>query len=99
MDVRLILGGRILEDESFWAGFNTVHRNATEFEGVDLVVQPCIVESQPRTLLCAMANGIPVITTHSSGLHPDSAAQFVPVFDANALRAAILTSLEKQQAD
>ncbi len=95
LDVRLVLGGKILEDPSFWDGFNTIQ---TPFEPAlvpDLVVLPSIVESQPRSLLQALADGIPVLTTRESGIHANSGARFVPVLDSNALRAAILEQLAR----
>lgn len=89
MNVRLILGGKVLEDSNFWSGFNIASASSSGFEGVDLVVQPCIVESQPRILLRAMAKGVPVITTPNSGLHSECGARFVTEFDSTALQLAI----------
>lgn len=99
MDVKLILGGKILEDENFWAGFDITSGPPSSFEGIDLVVQPSIVESQPRTLLRALAAGIPVITTSNSGLHPESGAQFVSALDARALHSAICNALFQSVAE
>lgn len=89
MDARLVLGGKILEHQDFWSGFNIVADWNRTFDEVDVVVQPSIVESQPRTLLRALAANVPVITTPNSGLHPRCHATFVPPLDVEALRQAI----------
>lgn len=93
MGVRLILGGKVLEDDHFWSGFDIARAGAAEFEGIDLAVQPCVVEAQPRMLLRALAEGVPVITTPNSGLHSACGAQFVAEFDSNALQLAISGTL------
>jgi hypothetical protein len=89
MDVRLELGGRLLESEHFWRGYPIAYTSRKTLTGVALVAQPSIVESQPRALLRALAEGIPVITTRSSGLHENCGAHFIPPLDAPALRVAI----------
>jgi hypothetical protein len=97
MNVRILLGGRVLESEDFWRGYQVEFAKTTSFEEVDLVVQPSIVESQPRALLRALAAGIPVVTTINSGLHADSPARFVAALDSAGLRTAIESQLGKRQ--
>lgn len=96
MNVRLLLGGKVLEESNFWHGFDTEPADTTSLNDADLVVQPCIVESQPRALLRAIAADVPVITTTNSGLHADSPVHFVPPLDAIALRGAIAERLARQ---
>lgn len=90
MNVRILLGGRVLEEDKFWNGFDVADSRLSDVSQVDVVVQPCIVESQPRVLLRALAAGAPVITTMNSGLHRDSGATLAPPLDACALRNAIV---------
>lgn len=91
LNVRLLLGGKTLEDTGFWNGFDTAPASQSDLFSADIVVQPSIVESQPRTLLAALSAGIPVIATRETGLHPNSAAHFVPAMDTTSLRTAILS--------
>jgi hypothetical protein len=92
-DIKLLLGGRVLEDENFWNGFQIRAVSKPPWEEIDMVVQPSIVESEPRMLLRALCAGIPVLTTANSGLHAESGAQFVPALDVDALRTAITERL------
>jgi hypothetical protein len=96
MNVRILLGGKVLESEDFWHGYQVANSETASFEGIDLVVQPCIVESQPRALLRALAANVPVITTMNSGLHTDSPARFVAPLDSTGLRTAIEFELSKR---
>ena len=89
MDARLLLGGRVLEDERFWDGFDVEFASPSDLANVSLVAQPSIIESQPRNLLRAIAAGSPVVTTPESGLHPGSGAILVEAMNAQALRLAI----------
>jgi hypothetical protein len=87
--VKLLLDGKILESPQFWDGLNFSMADPTSFRSIDLVVQPSVVESQPRSLLKVLSGGVPVITTWESGLHPDCGAQFIHAMDIAALRTAI----------
>ena len=97
MNVRILLGGRVLESEDFWRGYQVAFAKTASFEGIDLVVQPSIVESQPRALLRALAAGVPVITTINSGLNANSPARFVAALDSAGLRTAIESQLNRRQ--
>ncbi len=55
----------------------------------DLLVLPAWIEHQPRSLLAAIARGIPVIATAACGLPPSPAWECVPEGDVAALRLAI----------
>jgi hypothetical protein len=98
LDVRILLGGKLLEGEHFWAGFETrAPHGGQGFDGIDLVVQPTVVGSRPVDLLRALAAGVPVITTPNSGLHRNCGAHFVPALDAPALRSAILNQISNSR--
>jgi hypothetical protein len=91
-DVRILLGGSVLEGARFWDGLDVMFSDRS-LEGADLVVQPSIVESQPRKLLSAMAVRIPVIATANCGIQSTTASHALPSLDVNALRSAILQAL------
>jgi hypothetical protein len=94
-DFTLLLGGRELEGVGFWADLPVESTRETNLADIDLVVLPTIAESQPRTLLRALAAAVPVITTRESGLHENSGAEFVDVLNVASLRDAIRMYLQK----
>ena len=79
--------GAELEGPDFWRGVRTVP--AGDWAGVAAVVQPALVEEQPRRLLRALAAGIPVIATPACGLEPQPGLCLVPPEDPAALIAAL----------
>ncbi len=79
--------GAELEGPDFWRGVRTVP--AGDWAGVAAVVQPALVEEQPRRLLRALAAGIPVIATPACGLEPRPGLYLVPPEDPAALIAAL----------
>jgi hypothetical protein len=89
MNVLLLLGGPILEDQQFWQGFNVELATPAQMQKATIVVQPSIVESQPRALLKALVSGIPVIATESCGLPPMEGLHLITPMDVSALRDAI----------
>jgi len=95
LDVTVLAPPGAAESADVWRNAAVEHV-ATIAEGLaraDLVVLPAWVEHQPRSLLAAIARGIPVVATAACGL-PDSASwRRVPEGDAAALRDAIVASL------
>ena len=79
--------GAELEGPGFWRGVATVP--AGTWDGVAAVVQPALVEDQPRRLLAALAAGVPVIATPACGLRPQPGLTLVPPDDPAALIAAL----------
>jgi glycosyltransferase involved in cell wall biosynthesis len=53
------------------------------------VVQPALVEEQPRRLLAALAAGIPVIATPACGIEPRPGLYLIPPDDTTALIDAL----------
>lgn len=95
LEVRLLSSE--LEGDRFWHGLKT-HRmaqsqRASWLDGVAIVVQPALVEDQPRLLLEAWSRGVPIIATSACGLGDRSGVQNVPFGDAQALQKAISTLL------
>lgn len=71
-DLPLAVLGRAVEHRDFWAGTNAQFVTRENiFDNVSCVVLPAHVEHQPRALLAALANGIPVICTAECGLSAD----------------------------
>ena len=86
------LSGNELEGEGFWEGVNTVRPDGW-LDNCRLVVQPAIVEEQPRMLLQALAAGIPVIATEVCGLGERDGVTIVPPCELDALVEAIKRTL------
>jgi hypothetical protein len=80
------LGGE-LEGPGFWQGVRTLAPG--DPAGLDALVQPALVEDQPRKLLAALAAGVRVIASPACGLEPQPGLTLVPADDAEALIAAI----------
>jgi len=79
--------GAELEGPPFWGPVRI-----SKFQGWDniaAVVQPSLVEDQPRRLLIALGMGIPVIATTACGLDPQPGLTLIPPDDAEALVSAL----------
>ena len=85
----VVLLGSTLEGEAFWHGLSTRPADAGWRSEVAAVVQPALVEEQPRTLLAALAAGIPVIATPACGIASRPGLTLVPAGDTQALVRAI----------
>ncbi|HEX4572363.1 MAG TPA: glycosyltransferase, partial [Dongiaceae bacterium] len=79
--------GAELEGPGFWKGVRTIP--AGDWSGVAAVVQPALVEEQPRRLLAALAAGIPVIATPACGIAPRPGLCLIPPEDRAALIEAL----------
>jgi hypothetical protein len=88
--------GAELEGEGFWRGVRLAP--AGDWTTADVVVQPALVEDQPRRLLAALAAGIPVIATPACGLDPQPGLKLIPPGDPEALIAALASMMASQTA-
>ena len=72
LDLEILLVGNDLEGGAFWHGLNVrcVDRNSAWLDEAAVVVQPALIEEQPRALLAALAAGVPVIAGKSCGIPP-----------------------------
>jgi hypothetical protein len=93
LDAKLLLGGKVLEQAGFWDGIEVSTAAGSDLTRVDLVIEPAVVESQPRALLRALAAGVPVISTVESGLHSGCGARFVKKLESGMLQCAIVEEL------
>jgi hypothetical protein len=70
----VVIAGSDLMPDGFWAGVNVSRApwstcvRMMERGRVRAVVQPALVEDQPRRLFEALAIGVPVVTTPAAGL-------------------------------
>jgi hypothetical protein len=93
LDLEVVLLGGDLEGEGFWSGLPVRHAQRDDLSWLReacLVVQPSLVEEQPRSLLAALAAGIPVIATPACGILPRTGITLIPENDPEALVEAIL---------
>jgi glycosyltransferase involved in cell wall biosynthesis len=71
LNFEVVLLGAELEGGNSWEGVPLQRRargSADWLEGVAVVVQPSLVEENPRALLAAINAGVPVIATAACGL-------------------------------
>jgi glycosyltransferase involved in cell wall biosynthesis len=97
LDLEVVLLGGDLEGAGFWAGLPVRHLprgDRSWLHEASLVVQPSLVEEQPRALLAALAAGIPVIATPACGILPRLGVTLIPENDTEALVEAILAHTE-----
>ena len=88
------LAGPILESPDFWTGHN-VNRTGFDLNGVGAVVLPAWSEHQPRRLLQAIANDIPVIASKACGLSGMQGVSEVEMGDVEALKASVEAALNR----
>ena len=87
LGLTVVLSGSELEGEGFWSGIEVVRSKS--LDGCFAIVQPAIVEDQPRKLLEALAAGVPVIATEVCGLGGVEGVITVQEGDVDGLVAAI----------
>jgi hypothetical protein len=87
LDLEVMPLGSELEGEGFWDGVRLAAPG--DWTKVDVIVQPALVEDQPRRLLAAIATGIPVIATPACGLDPQPGLKLIPPCDPEALITAL----------
>lgn len=89
----VVLVGRDWMGEAFWRGVE-MRRAAPDEDwttAARIVVQPALIEHQPRASLWALASGIPVVATPDCGLGERAGVFSVPFGDSVQLARAIET--------
>lgn len=75
---------------------------AERLRGADVFVLPSLEEGRARTVIEAMACGLPVVVTHSAGatdlVQPGVSGTIVPIRDPEAIARAVLEWWEKLRA-
>ena len=98
LDLEILLLGHELEGADFWRGVRTrtlasaADPSAWLGEAAALV-QPALIEDQPRRLLAALAVGMPVIATPACGIAPRPGLAIVPASDPGALIQSLRETL------
>lgn len=87
LNLALAIGGNAMEFDGFWGNIKTEKWNRS-FEGVAAIVLPAYIENNPRTLLAAIANNIPVICTENCGVEGLPGVITVAAGDYEALKNA-----------
>lgn len=95
LGLRVQLGGPVIEDADCWRGVKTAPA-APDWAGVRVVALPAWVEHQPRTLLKALAAGLPVIAGESCGLEEVPGVNTVPEGDIAAVEQALASQFQVQ---
>jgi hypothetical protein len=85
--------GSELEGPDFWRGVRMAADG--DWRSAAAIVQPALVEDQPRRLLAALAAGVPVIATPACGLDPQPGLTLIPPDDATALIGALEAALRQ----
>jgi len=93
LDLEVVPMGADLEGEGFWTGVRMAP--GADWRTAAAMVQPALVEDQPRRLLAALAAGVPVIATAACGLPPRPGLTLVPPDDEAALIAALAALLRR----
>jgi hypothetical protein len=89
LDLEVVTAGSELEGAGFWDGVKTMAPGTDWLDGVAAVVQPAVVEDNPRRLLRALAAGVPAIATPACGLDPQPGLTLIPPGNSAALIAAL----------
>jgi len=95
LPVRVLAPPGAAESDATWGdmAFERVASIDAGLARANLVVLPAWVEHQPRSLLAAIARGIPVVATAACGLPLSPQWECVPEGDIAALRRAIVQRL------
>jgi glycosyltransferase involved in cell wall biosynthesis len=99
LDLEVTLLGNELEGKDFWQEVRTRRGKGDWLRDAAVVVQPALVEDSPRTLLAAIASGIPVIATPACGLQPSTNLHIVPSGDLAALQSTLRRVLEREKEE
>lgn len=92
LQLELVISGRTIETAHFWQDLKIEKFNG-DWRQIGLVVYPTYVEHQPRLLLKAVAQDIPVITTTASGLKPSAQVEVLEINNFEQLKNAVHAAL------
>ncbi len=102
LDLEVLLLGAELEGSRFWDGVRTCRPDPAAgrygwLRDVMAVVQPALVEEQPRWLLAARGAGVPVLATAACGLDGPGVTCIAPLDPAGLTDRLRLALLAKQE--
>jgi hypothetical protein len=94
--IELCVLGSELEGPNFWAGIKVQPAHSRDWmDGAAVVVQPALLEDNPRPLLRAIAAGIPVICTAQCGVSGMPGVEVVEFGEPLSLKHAIKDALSR----
>lgn len=93
LNFNLTVLGRVLEGENFWQGISTDLFNG-DYRDIGLIVYPTYIENQPRQILKAISNGIPVITTTACGIDNCDTIKVFEIEDLEGIKNEIRKALD-----
>lgn len=93
LSLKLVITGAATETKDFWEDVDVTIAAGDIFKDVALVVLPSYVEHQPRLLLKALANQIPVIATNACGIESNEWLTVIPAGNYQALKNAVLSKI------
>lgn len=95
LSLKVVIISNAIEMNGFWQDANVNIVEGDVFKDIALVVLPSYIEHQPRLILKALANHIPVIATDVCGIPESDNLTIIPVGDYNVLKAAVINVLDK----
>ncbi|QNR23849.1 VanW family protein [Croceimicrobium hydrocarbonivorans] len=88
LNLEFMVSGRSIEAANFWDGLNTQSFDG-DYDQIGLIIYPTYIEHQPRTILKAIAKGIPIITTTACGIKASEQVQVLSAGDRAGLLHAV----------
>lgn len=85
LQLDLTISGKTIENENFWEDLKIDNFNG-DYSEIELVVYPTFVEHQPREVLKAISEGIPVITTTACGINRSDQVVIVEINNFEQLK-------------
>src|SRR5947209_2136600 len=95
LDYPLMVLNRHAVEPELWDGVRLEPVNGDWLDQAAVVVQPAFLENNPRTLLRALAAGIPVIATQECGIGTHPLLALVPAGDTAALTHALRKTMSE----
>lgn len=96
LSLKVVVSGSATETDGFWQDVNISVAQGDIFKDIALVVLPSYIEHQPRLLIKALANHIPVVATKACGIAANDDLTIVSTGDYEALKAAVISVLGKK---
>lgn len=97
LNLNLAVSGRVIESPNFWEDVKSEPFNG-EYADIGLIVYPTYIENQPRQVLSAISNGIPVITTKACGIERQANVKVLELENMEGIKNEIKKVLSTTKA-
>jgi hypothetical protein len=94
LNLDLVIFRKNHEAEDFWKDVNVEYFDGN-YENIGLIIYPTHIENQPRHILKALQNGIPVITTSACGLQPNERIKIIDFSQFEIAKTEIMKSINE----